>query len=566
MNKRTRSKKDAAGVRKTAGDHLSGLREGVKPRLQQAGVARAEMGYKSGMALSDPVSKPASVSTPPPGLVSLVGAGPGDPGLLTLRGRACLEVAEVVVYDYLAAKELLAYCRPDAALHYAGKKAGDHTLSQAETNALLIAKAKAGKRVVRLKGGDPFVFGRGGEEAAELAAAGVPFEIVPGVSSALAGPAYAGIPVTHRAFNTQLTLFTGHEDPLKPGSSLDFAALAATPGTKVMLMGVERMRAIADGLRQAGAAPDLPVALVRWATTPRQEVLVATLATVADEIERTGFQAPAVAVFGEVVSLRDSLAWFDRRPLFGKRVAITRTRQQAGVLRGELEALGADVIELPTIKIEPPEDLLGFGELVQDAHKYEWIIFTSPNGVDRFFDLFFKLYEDVRSLGGARLAAIGPGTAAKLRALHLGVDLVPATSTGEGLLEALLHSEEHGSVENRLFLLVRPDGARDVLSAGLAKAGAIVDEAIAYRTVPEAADPTGTHARFREQGADVLTFASGSAVEHFVALGLPVPATTKIASIGPLTSATLRRHGLRIDVEAATHDLPGLVAAVRSVR
>lgn len=515
------------------------------------------------MAASDFSSSDPSPA-PRPGLVSLVGAGPGDPGLLTLRGRACLEAAEVVVYDYLASRELLAHCRPEVELIYAGKKAGAHALSQAETNALLIAKAQAGRRVVRLKGGDPFVFGRGGEEASELAAAGVPFEIVPGVSSAIAGPAYAGIPITHRACNTQVTFFTGHEAPLKSESSLDYATLARTPGTWVMLMGVERMRAIADGLLAAGAAPNLPVALVRWATTPRQETLVATLGTIADEVERTGFQAPAVAIFGEVVTLREGLAWFEQRPFFGKRIAITRTREQAGTLRGELEALGAEVIEIPTIKTVPPEDLLGFGELVQDAHKYEWVVFTSPNGVDRFFDVFFKLYEDLRSIGGARIAAIGPGTAAKLRALHLAVDLLPQTSTGEGLLEAMLNSE-HGSVENQLILLVRPEGARDVLATGLTKAGAIVDEAIAYRTVPETEDPTGTQARFRESGAHVLTFASASAVEHFLALGLPLPPHTKIASIGPITSQALRAHGLRVDAEAETHDLPGLIAAVRSL-
>lgn len=504
-------------------------------------------------------------SSSAPGLVSLVGAGPGDPGLLTLRGRACLEAADVVVYDYLAPKELLSYCRPEVELIYAGKKAGAHTLSQEETNALLIAKAREGRRVVRLKGGDPFVFGRGGEEAAELAAAGIPFEIVPGVSSAIAGPAYAGIPVTHRACNTQLTFFTGHEDPQKSESSLDFAALARTPGTWVMLMGLERMRAITEGLLAAGAPPDLPVALVRWATTPRQETLVGKLSTIADDVERTGFQAPAITVFGDVVALREQLAWFEHRPLFGKRVAITRTREQAGTLRSELEALGADVIEIPTIKTMPPADTVEFAELVQDAHKYEWLIFTSPNGVDRFFEVFFKMYEDLRSIGGVRIAAIGPGTAAKLRALHLGVDLVPKTSTAEGLLEALLNTEEFGSVENHLFLLVRPAGARDVVATGLTKAGAIVDEAIAYQTVPETDDPTGAQARFREGGADVITFASASAVEHFLALNLPLPPHTKIASIGPITSRALRERGLRVDAEAATHDLPGLIAAVRSL-
>ena len=469
----------------------------------------------------------------------------------------------MVVYDYLANPEFLRFAKAGAELVNAGKKAGDHVLRQDETNALLIARAREGKTVTRLKGGDPFVFGRGGEEAEELAAAGIPFEIVPGVSSTIAGPAYAGIPVTHRSFNTQLTLFTGHEDPLKAGSTIDYHALANAPGTKVMLMGVERMRAIAAELMSAGAKPDTPVALIRWATTPRQEVVSGTLATIADEIDRTGFKPPAVAVIGDVVSLRDSLRWFDRRPLFGKRIVVTRTRDQAGGLSRQLIALGADVIEIPTIKIDGPPDLREFAEVVQDAHTYEWIVFTSPNGVDRFFEVFFKLYDDVRSIGGARVAAIGEGTAAKIREFRLAVDLLPNTSTAEGLLDALLKSE--GGVENRTILVVRPAEARTVLSQGLHKAGAIVDEGIAYRTVPETSDITGAQARFRAEGADALTFASSSAVEHFLALNLPIPPETKIVSIGPITSQTLREKGLRIDAEASTHDIPGLVAAVRGL-
>jgi len=495
------------------------------------------------------------------GMVYLVGAGPGDPGLLTLRGKECLESADVVVYDYLANPILLGFARPGAEMIYAGKKAGDHALRQGDTNALLIEKARAGLTVTRLKGGDPFVFGRGGEEAEELAAAGIPFEIVPGISSAIAGPAYAGIPVTHRAFNTQLTIFTGHEDPTKAGSSLDYEAIVRAPGTKVMLMGVERMRAITDALINAGADPATPIALIRWATTPRQRVLTGTLSTIADDIEHTGFKPPAVAVIGDVVSLRDTLRWFDRRPLFGHRILVTRTRDQASGLSHRLAGLGADVLELPTIRIDDPADRLGFGEMVQDAHKYEWLVFTSPNGVDRFFTLFRKVYDDLRSIGGVRIAAIGQGTAAKIRSYGLGVDLIPDPMTGDGLLAALLNID--GGVDNRMFLVIRPEEVRHSLSAGLTKAGAIVDDAIAYRTVPETDDPTGAQARFREEGADVLTFASGSAVEHFLALGLPMPETAKIASIGPVTSEVLRRSGLRVDAEATTQDIPGLVEAVQ---
>ena len=496
-----------------------------------------------------------------PGTVYLVGAGPGDPGLLTLRGKECIEMADVLVYDYLANPGFLTFAKPGAEKIYAGKKAGDHALKQGDTNALLVARAREGKTVTRLKGGDPFVFGRGGEEAEELVAAGIPFEIVPGISSTIAGPAYAGIPVTHRAFNTQLTLFTGHEDPTKGESTLDYAAIARAPGTKVMLMGIERLRAITSQLIEAGADAATPIALVRWATTPRQQVLTGTLATIADASEAAGFKAPAVAVIGGVVTLRDSLRWFDQRPLFGRRVVVTRTREQAGTLGRQLAALGADVIELPTIRIEEPADRLAFGELVQDAHKYEWIVFTSPNGVERFFTMFRKLYEDLRSIGGARIAAVGTSTAARIREYGLGVDLIPETMTGEGLLAALLKID--GGVENRMFLVIRPEEVRNALSAGLSRAGAIVDDAIAYRTVPETTDETGAQARLRDEGADALTFASGSAVEHFLALGIPIPAETKIISIGPVTSDVLRRHGLRIDAEASQHDIPGLVTAVR---
>lgn len=323
------------------------------------------------------------------------------------------------------------------------------------------------------------------------------------------------------------------------------------------------MRSIAQELMAHGMAADTPIALVRWATTPRQQVLTGTLGTIADEIERAQFKAPAVAIMGGVVALRETLGWFDRRPLFGKKVLVTRTREQAGQLSARLATLGADVIELPTIRIAEPEDRMGFGELVQDAHKYEWLIFTSPNGVEKFFTLFFKLYEDVRSIGSARIAAVGPATAAKIREYRLGVDLMPSGGTGEALLEALLKID--GGVENRTFLLVRPEEVRNGISDGLAKAGAIVDDAIAYRTVPETSDEWGAQARLREEGTDVLTFASGSAVEHFLALNLPIPAGAKIASIGPVTSQVLKQHGLRVDAEAATHDIPGLVKAVRTL-
>ena len=443
---------------------------------------------------------------------------------------------------------------------YAGKKAGQHTMRQEDINALLVEKTAEGRRVLRLKGGDPFLFGRGGEEAEALADAGLRFEIVPGVTSALAAPAYAGIPVTHRDHTSQLLIFTGHEDPTKPESALDYARLATQPGTRVMLMGVERIGPITEALQQHGAAPTLPVALVRWGTTGRQQTLRGTLATIAAQVAETGFSAPAVAVFGEVVTLRDKLNWFEKRPLYGKRIAVTRTRQQASGLSGGLRELGADAFEMPTIRIEPPVDLRSFAELVRDAHGYDWVIFTSPNGVTAFFDLFFKMYKDVREIGGVRIAAIGPATAQRVKEYHLAVDLQPEEYVAEAIVAAF---QKEQSVENVRMLLARAEGARDVLPKELSRLGAIVDEAIAYRTVPETEDITGGLARFRSEGADLITFTSSSTVENFLALNLPLPPGLKTASIGPITSKTMRERGLTVDIEAKKYDIPGLIEAIR---
>jgi uroporphyrinogen III methyltransferase/synthase len=490
----------------------------------------------------------------------LVGAGPGDLGLVTLRAKACIERAEVLVYDYLCNPEMLRWAPENAELIFAGKKAGAHTLSQEEINALLVSKTREGKSVVRLKGGDPFLFGRGGEEAQALAAAGLRFEIVPGVSSAIAGPAYAGIPVTHRETNSHVTFFTGHEDPEKTGTAIDFAALAKLGGTQVMLMGVERIGAIAKELIANGMRQDLPVALIRWATTGRQQTLVGTLENIAGKVTAEGFAAPAIAVFGEVVRLREELNWFEDRPLSGKRVVVTRTRKQAGVLTDQLRELGADVIELPTIRIEPPTDLRGFAELVQAAHGYDWIVFTSPNGVSAFFDLFYKLYDDAREIGGVRIAAIGPATAQRVRDFHLKVDLQPEEYVAESLAREF---RKHGDVENLRILIARAEKARDLLPKELSALGAIVDEGFAYRTVPETRDDSGARRRLLEEGADLITFTSSSTVENFLALGLPWPAQMQVASIGPITSKTARDRGLEVAIEARRHDIPGLVDAIR---
>lgn len=489
-----------------------------------------------------------------------MGAGPGDPGLLTLRGRECLEQADVLVYDNLVTSEILAMVPEGTRRVFVGKQSGRHVMEQEAINALLVKLTGEGCRVARLKGGDPFVFGRGGEEAEAIAAAGLRFEVVPGVSSAIAGPAYAGIPVTHRAFGPQLTIFTGHEDPTKPETAIDFDAIARTKGARVMLMGVKRIGAIARELITRGCDPATPVALIRWATTPRQQTLEGTLADIAGRVEATGFRPPAVAVIGGVASLRSRLKWFENRPLFGRRIVVTRTRAQASSLAGGLRALGAEVIELPTVRIEPPADRKAFREAVRDAHQYDWLIFTSPNGADRFFEAFLAQYDDLREIGGVRIAAIGPGTAARVRARHLAVDLVPEQAVAEDFLDRF---KEIGTVENLRMLLVRPQEARDVLAKGLSNAGAIVDEAIAYRTVPENRDLTGALERMREEGGiDLVTFASSSAVENFLAMKLSGLSDFRVASIGPITSATLRDHGMRVDVEAGEANVPGLIAAI----
>ncbi|MDQ6622024.1 MAG: uroporphyrinogen-III synthase, partial [Verrucomicrobiota bacterium] len=339
-----------------------------------------------------------------------------------------------------------------------------------------------------------------------------------------------------------------------------FEALSKLGGTQVMLMGVERIAAIAEEMRARGVRADLPVALVRWATTARQETIVGTLENIAARVAEAKFTAPAVAVFGEVVRLRAELNWFEGKPLAGKRIVVTRTRTQAGVLSRQLRELGADVLELPTIRIEPPTDLRSFAELVQDAHTYDWIVFTSPNGVNAFFELFYKLYDDAREIGAARIAAIGPATAQRIRDFRVHVDLQPEEFVAEAVVRAF---KEQGGVENLRILLARAEKARDVLPRELTAMGGIVDEGLAYRTVPETRDDNGARQRFVDEGADLITFTSSSTVENFMALGLPWPAGMEVASIGPVTSKTARELGLSVAVEARKHDIPGLVDSIR---
>jgi uroporphyrinogen III methyltransferase/synthase len=501
------------------------------------------------------------------GKVYLVGAGPGDPGLITLRGVECIQAADVILYDNLVNASLLRHARANAELIFAGKTAKKHTLTQDEINALLVEKAREGKVVTRLKGGDPFVFGRGGEEAEELQKAGLGFEIVPGISSSIAAPAYAGIPVTHRGVATAVMVITGHEDPTKEESQVDWASVAKFFGTRVVLMGVERIGTIADELMRHGAAPETPVAMVRWGTTGKQQTIQGTLATIAGVAAKAEFKPPAVTVIGEVVRLREKLNWFERRPLFGKRIVVTRSREQSSELVRQLADLGADVLEIPTIRIEPPKKIAPLREAIAGIGVYDWLVFTSPNGVDAFFRAFFARYKDIRGIAAVKIATIGAVTAQKIGELHLEVDLQPEEFTTEALLAEFKKSV---SCENLKMLLPRADLADERLARGLEDLGAIVDDLDAYQTVPDTEDRNGHRARLLSEGADLVTFTSSSTVINFCNL-LDVPGLCakfpqmRFASIGPQTSQAARDKGLEIAVEAKVHTIPGLVDAIMAL-
>ena len=493
------------------------------------------------------------------GAVYLVGAGPGDAGLLTLRGAELLRRADLVLYDALVNPDLLRLAPPTAELIARGK---NMTMPQEEIIALLIARARAGKCVVRLKGGDPYIFGRGGEEAEALAAAKVHFEVVPGVSSVIAAPNYAGIPLTHRAHCSSFTVFTGHENPADAKTDLRYEQIAKIPGTKVVLMGTDRLDEWTKSLMAHGMSPDTPVAMVRWGTMGKQKSVSGTLATIAALAAREKISPPVLTVIGDVVKLREKLNWFEERPLFGRRIVVTRAREQAGNFAQRLTELGADVLEVPTLKTTAPGDHSGIVDALLELNAYDWLVFTSANGVTAFFDLFFKRFHDLRDLGGARIAAVGPATAAKLRELHLQVDLTPDEALGRKIAEALAKFE---SVENLKICLLRAETANPDLPHALEEFGAIVDDIAVYGTAAETEDPAGASADLLERGADWVTFTSGSTVEHFHArFDLPKLAKKfpqlKLASIGPETSKTIRALGLTPTLEAKEHTADGLIA------
>ena len=496
------------------------------------------------------------------GRVYLVGAGPGDPGLLTLRGRDILAQAEVVVYDALLSPRLLDHAPAGAERIYVGKRADRHTLPQDEINALLVERARAGKTVVRLKGGDPFVFGRGGEEALALADAGIDFEVVPGVTAGVAALAYAGIPATHREGASAIGMVTGHEAAEKDASSLDWGALARWPGTLVFYMGVKNLPAICQSLIDAGAPPDTPAAAVHWGTTSRQHTVAGTLTTLPDLAAEADLAPPAVIAIGQVVALRDRLAWFERRPLLGRRIVVTRARAQASALAERIEALGAEAVEAPAIRIEPPDNPAPLAAAAHDAGTFDWIVFTSVNGVEAFFGALADTGRDARALAGVRVATIGPATTARLAAFGLRTDLEPPTFTGAAVAQALAQAAD---LAGAAILLPRADIAPPGLARALAERGARVTEVTAYRTVPDASGAQAAVDHLARREVDWVTFTSSSTVRYFldtVGADALKSSGARIASIGPTTSGTLREAGLEPTVEADPHTIPGLVDAI----
>ena len=494
-------------------------------------------------------------------MVYLVGAGPGDAGLLTLRGAELLKRAEVVVYDALANPELLRLAPATAELISRGK---NMEMPQAEITATIIAKAKAGKTVVRLKGGDPFVFGRGGEEAEALHAEKIPFEIVPGVSSITAVPNYAGIPLTHRAHCSSFTVFTGQSDSADAATALRYEQIAKIPGTKVVLMGTENLGDWTKSLIAHGMPKETPIAVIQQGTLGKQKSVSGTLATIAKLVAQKKIVPPALTVIGDVVTLREKLNWFEAKPLFGKRIVVTRRSEQAGTFAARLAELGADVLEVPTIKLTLPTERDAIVDCLLELNSYEWFIFTSANGVTAFFDLFFKRFQDLRDLGGARIAAVGPKTAEALRALHLQVDLQPEEFIGKKIVDAFKKFQD---IENVKMCLLRAEVANKELPDALQEEGAIVDDIAIYKTVAETEDRTGAAARLAAEGADWVTFTSSSTVEHFhTRFDLPKLLKKfpklKLASIGPETTKAIRALGLKPALEAKEHTTDGMIAAI----
>ncbi len=501
------------------------------------------------------------------GKVYLVGAGPGDPGLITLRGKYLLERAEVIVYDYLANPKLLTHVPDTAQRVYAGKKGGGlHAFTQEGINQLLVDYAKAGKRVVRLKGGDPFIFGRGAEEIEELVAAGIDFEVVPGVTSATAAATYAGIPITHRKYTASVAFVTGHEDPTKKESNIAWDKLATGAGTLVIYMGIKNLPIITKKLIDNGRAPETPVAVVRWASTPEQHSVEGTLATITEVVKDAGIKPPALVIVGEVVKLRKKIDWFERRPLFGKQMVVTRTREQASELVALLEEHGADCLEYPTLHMEPVDEYTLLDQALQEIGDYQWLLFTSLNSITWFFKHLWKNGMDARSLGGPRIAVVGSATADKLLQYGLKADLIPEKFTGEGLAEALIKT----NVAGERILLPRALKAREILPEMLDQAGATVTIAPVYQNVPPQGRKDELRERLENGTIELVTFTSSSTVDNFLTMvdassdeelhRLMDPVT--IAVIGPITADTVQKHGLKVDIQPKQYTIADMVASI----
>ena len=497
------------------------------------------------------------------GIVYLIGAGPGDPGLITVKGKECIETADVVVYDYLASKTLLNYARKDAEVIYVGKKGGDHTLTQDKINDLIVEKAKRGLNVARLKGGDPFIFGRGGEEAEELLEAGCSFEIVPGVTSAIAAPAYAGIPLTHRRFASSVSIITGHEDPTKKDSSINWKVLSQMDGTLVFLMGVKNLGHITTQLMENGKDKETPVALVRWGTTTKQRSVTGTLSNIVDVVKKANIKSPSIIVVGGVVTLKDTLKWFEDRPLFGKKIIVTRAREQASDLVKLLTDLGAECIECPTIKVVEPDETKALDNAISNIGKYEWLIFTSVNGVKYFFDKLFEKGLDVRALGSLKAATIGPATSQKLLDYGIKSDVIPETYRAESVVEAFKEID----VKDKNILLPRALEARSVLPEELTKMGAKIDDVASYQTVTVHENKDLLISELEDGNVDMVTFTSSSTVKNFKGM-IPddrfkeLTSKLKVASIGPITSDTAKDLDFEITTEAEDFTIPGLTDAI----
>lgn len=494
------------------------------------------------------------------GIVYLVGAGPGDPGLITLKGVGCLRRADVVVYDYLANKSLLNFAPAKARFLYVGKKGSTHSKDQGEINALLVREAQGGKTVVRLKGGDPFVFGRGGEEAEALAEAGIPFEVVPGVTSAVAVPAYAGIPVTHRDFTSSVTFVSGHEEELGR-SGIDWPSLAKI-GTIVFLMGWKNLSKIAQNLMEAGRTPETPVALIEWGTHPRQKKVIGTLRSIVDDVKRVDIRPPTIIVIGEVVALADKISWFDSKPLFGRRILVTRSRGQASDLSQRLEEKGAEVIEIPTIEIRPPSSWGKIDRAIRSLSRYDWLVFTSANGVESFFNRLGHLKKDLRDLHGVKIAAVGPATARPVEGKGIRVDLVADEFRGEGLAAKMATKRIRG----QRVLIAQAAQARPVLRDELVRLGAKVEVVEAYRSTCPREGKEELRTLLESGCLDLVAFASSLTVENFATMAGSMERLRQIpvACIGPVTARTARKYRLNVAAHPKRSTMTDLVETIGS--